>query len=36
MVSDHNGYIESRAGLVYGPFNLLYGVGAVCLTISFI
>lgn len=27
-----NGYIESRAGLVYGPFNLLYGVGAVCLT----
>lgn len=28
-----NGYIESRAGLVYGPFNLLYGVGAVLLTI---
>lgn len=27
-----NGYIESRAGLVYGPFNLLYGVGAVALT----
>lgn len=26
------GYIESRAGLVYGPFNLLYGVGAVALT----
>lgn len=29
-----NGYIESRAGLVYGPFNLLYGVGAVCLTLT--
>ena len=28
-----NGYIESRSGLVYGPFNLLYGVGAVALTI---
>ena len=28
-----NGYIESRAGLVYGPFNLLYGVGAVILTL---
>lgn len=28
-----NGYIESRAGLVYGPFNLLYGVGAVALTV---
>ncbi len=27
-----NGYIESRAGLVIGPFNLLYGVGAVALT----
>ena len=27
-----NGYIESRSGLVYGPFNLLYGVGAVALT----
>lgn len=27
-----NGYIESRAGLVYGPFNLLYGVGALALT----
>lgn len=26
------GYIESRAGLVYGPFNLLYGAGAVALT----
>lgn len=28
-----NGYIESRSGLVYGPFNLLYGAGAVLLTI---
>ncbi len=29
-----HGYIESRAGLVYGPFNLLYGVGAVALTLA--
>lgn len=29
-----NGYVESRAGLVYGPFNLLYGVGTVVLTLS--
>lgn len=28
-----NGYIESRSGLVYGPFNLLYGVGAAALTV---
>lgn len=28
-----NGYLESRSGLVYGPFNLLYGIGAVALTI---
>ncbi len=28
-----HGYIESRAGLVYGPFNLLYGAGAVVLTV---
>lgn len=28
-----NGYIESRSGLVYGPFNLLYGVGAVALSL---
>ena len=27
-----NGYLESRSGLVYGPFNLLYGAGAVALT----
>ena len=26
------GYLESRAGLVYGPFNLLYGVGAMAIT----
>lgn len=29
-----NGYIESRAGLVYGPFNLVYGFGALALTVS--
>lgn len=28
-----NGYIESRSGLVYGPFNLLYGIGTVSLTL---
>ena len=28
------GYYESRAGLVYGPFNLLYGFGAVVLTVA--
>lgn len=28
------GYIESRAGLVYGPFNLLYGTAAVALTVA--
>lgn len=28
-----NGYIESRSGLVYGPFNLLYGAGSVVLTV---
>lgn len=28
-----NRYLESRAGLVYGPFNLLYGAGAVALTL---
>lgn len=28
-----HGYWESRAGLVYGPFNLLYGAGAVVLTV---
>ena len=29
-----NGYIESRSGLVYGPFNLLYGFGAVAMTLA--
>lgn len=28
-----HGYLESRAGLVYGPFNLLYGAGAAALTL---
>ena len=28
-----NGHIESRAGLVYGPFNLIYGFGALALTL---
>ncbi len=28
------GRIESRAGLVFGPFNLLYGVGAVAITFA--
>ena len=28
------GYIESRAGLVYGPFNMLYGAGAVVLSLT--
>ena len=27
-----NGYIESRQGMVYGPFNILYGLGAVALS----
>lgn len=27
-----HGYFESRAGLVYGPFNPLYGVGALLVT----
>lgn len=29
-----NGYIESRSGLVYGPFNALYGIGALVMTLS--
>lgn len=28
-----HGYFESRSGLVYGPFNLVYGLGAYCLTV---
>lgn len=27
-----NGVLESRSGLVWGPFNLLYGAGAMVLT----
>ena len=29
-----NGYIESRSGLVYGPFNPVYGIGAVIMTLT--
>ena len=29
-----NGYFESRSGLVYGPFNLVYGMGALVLTVA--
>lgn len=29
-----HGYFESRRGLVYGPFNLLYGAGAAVLTLA--
>ncbi len=29
-----NGYLESRSGLIWGPFNLLYGAGAVALTLA--
>lgn len=28
------GHFESRAGLIYGPFNLVYGVGALVLTLA--
>lgn len=28
------GYVESRAGLVYGPFNPVYGFGAVLMTLG--
>lgn len=28
-----NGYLESRSGLVYGPFNMLYGIGAAALSV---
>jgi len=28
------GYLESRSGLVYGPFNLLYGAGAVAMSLA--
>ena len=29
-----NGYLESRSGLVYGPFNMLYGVGSAVLSLT--
>lgn len=29
-----NGYLESRAGVVWGPFNPLYGIGAVALSVA--
>ena len=29
-----NGYLESRSGLVYGPFNPVYGIGAVIMTLT--
>ncbi len=28
------GYLQSRSGLVYGPFNLVYGFGALALTVG--
>lgn len=28
--------IESRKGLIYGPFNLVYGIGALIMTVSLI
>ncbi len=27
-----NGYIASRQGVIYGPFNPLYGIGAILIT----
>ena len=27
-----NGYIASRQGVIYGPFNPLYGIGAILMT----
>lgn len=29
-----NGYIQSRQGVIYGPFNPVYGFGAVVLTLA--
>ena len=29
-----NGYLESRRGMVWGPFNFLYGAGAALLSIT--
>lgn len=31
LIVDHK--LESRAGLVYGPFNPVYGIGAVAMTL---
>lgn len=30
------GHFESRTGLIYGPFNLVYGFGALLMTISLV
>ena len=29
-----HGHFELRTGLIYGPFNLVYGIGAVALSVS--
>lgn len=29
-----SGYVESQAALVYGPFNMLYGIGGVFLAVT--
>lgn len=29
-----SGHVESQAGLVYGPFNMLYGIGGVCMALA--
>lgn len=30
------GYYESRSGLIYGPFNLVYGFGVLLMTIGIV